>query len=65
MAGKPSRYEAMIQVTLADLLCIGLMGFGFGTFLGLFLLGWFEERSDRYDRIPKFTEWEPSPYRFP
>jgi hypothetical protein len=55
----------MIQVLLADLCCIGLMAFGLGLFVGMFLLGWFEERSDRYDRIPKFTEWEPSPYRFP
>jgi hypothetical protein len=55
----------MIQVLLADLCCIGLMAFGLGLFTGMFLLGWFEERSDRYDRIPKFNKWEPSPYRFP
>jgi hypothetical protein len=58
----------MIQVTLADLFCIGIMAFGVGAFImGPFLLAWLEERGNRYDRLPKFTttEWEPSPYRFP
>ena len=32
--------------------CVSLMTFGLGFFTAFFLYGWFEERSDRYDRIP-------------
>jgi hypothetical protein len=48
-----------------DCFCIGLGSFGLGLFLALFLFGWFEERSDRYDRIVFVKKWEGSPYKFP
>ena len=55
----------MMHVSLIQLGCIGLMTFGLGLFTGMFLLGWFEERSDRYTGITWSKEWEPSPWRFP
>jgi hypothetical protein len=45
--------------------CIALGSFSLGLFTALFLLGWFEERSDRYDRIVWKAEWPKSPYLFP
>lgn len=41
----------MIHLTLMDLACIGLMCLGLGAFTGMFVVGWLDEREDRYAGI--------------